>query len=44
MSFMFHPYPYADPAAVNSVNIPESVKNTMTKGILNVGKKITSFF
>lgn len=44
MSFMFHPYPYADPNAVNSVNIPESVKNTMTKGILNVGKKITSFF
>jgi len=44
MSFMFHPYPYADPDAVNSVNIPESVKNTMTKGILNVGKKITSFF
>ena len=44
MSFMFHPYPFADPNAVNSVNIPESVKNTMTKGILNVGKKITSFF
>ncbi|MBQ4526665.1 MAG: class I mannose-6-phosphate isomerase [Clostridia bacterium] len=44
MSFMFHPYPYADPDAVNSVNIPESVKSTMTKGILNVGKKITSFF
>ena len=24
MSFMFHPYPFADPNAVNSVNIPES--------------------
>jgi len=23
MSFMFHPYPYADPNAVNKVNIPE---------------------
>lgn len=44
MSFMFHPYPFADPNAVNSVNIPESVKNTMTKGILNVAKKIASFF
>ena len=44
MSFMFHPYPYADPNAVNTVNIPESVKNTMVKGILNVAKKIASFF
>ncbi len=44
MSFMFHPYPYADPNAVNSVNVPASVERNLVKGILNVGKKITSLF
>lgn len=44
MSFMFHPYPYADPNAVNKVNIPQSVKENLVHGILNVGKKISSLF
>ena len=44
MSFMFHPYPYADPAAVNKIDVPKSVENDLTKGILNVGKKISSLF
>jgi len=42
MSFMFHPYPYADPNAVNKVNLPDSVKESMVKGIQNVAKKIGS--
>lgn len=44
MSFMFHPYPYADPNAVNKINVPESVKNELTKGIQNVAKKIAGMF
>ena len=44
MSFMFHPYPYADPNAVNRINVPLSVEKSLVKGILNVGKKISSMF
>ena len=44
MSFMFHPYPYADPEAVNSINIPESVKKNLSHGILNVAKSISALF
>ncbi|MBR3966136.1 MAG: class I mannose-6-phosphate isomerase [Clostridia bacterium] len=44
MSFMFHPYPYADPAAVNKINVPNSVKEELTAGILNVAKKISALF
>ena len=44
MSFMFHPYPYADPEAVNKIEIPESVSKELTTGILNVAKKISSLF
>lgn len=40
MSFMFHPYPYADPNAVNKINVPASVREDLTKGIQNVAKKI----
>jgi len=40
VSFMFHPYPYADPNAVNKINIPESVRGDLTAGIQNVAKKI----
>lgn len=40
MSFMFHPYPYADPNAVNKINVPESVRGDLTKGIQNVAKII----
>ncbi len=44
MSFMFHPFPYADPNAVNTVQIPASVKENLVSGILNVGKQIAKFF
>ena len=44
MSFMMHPYPYADPDAVNMIEIPVSVKENLVSGILNVGKKISSLF
>jgi len=40
MSFMFHPYPYADPNAVNKINVPQSVREDLTKGVQNVAKKI----
>lgn len=44
MSFMFHPYPYADPSAVNKIEVPESVKKELTAGILNVAKRISALF
>ena len=44
MSFMFHPFPYADPNAVNKVNIPLSVKENLVHGILNVAKGICALF
>ena len=44
MSFMFHPYPYADPSAVNKIEVPESVRNTITDGLQNVAKKIAALF
>ena len=40
MSFMFHPYPYADPNAVNPINAPESVKKGLVKGSQAVAKEI----
>lgn len=44
MSFMFHPYPYADPNAVNKVDVPKSVKENLVYGILNVGQRIAQLF
>ena len=40
MSFMFHPNPYDDPTAVNSVRIPGFAKNEMIVGSINVAKAI----
>ena len=40
MSFMFHPYPYVDPDAVNPIHAPESVKNGLVKGPQSVAKEI----
>lgn len=40
MSFMFHPYPYVDPNAVNPINAPESVKKGLVKGPQAVAKEI----
>lgn len=44
MSFMFHPYPYADPCAVNAVDTPASVEKSLVRGVLNVGKTIAAMF
>ena len=44
MSFMFHPYPYSDPCAVNKIDVPASVEKNLTKGIINVAKKLASLF
>lgn len=44
MSFMFHPYPYADPNAINRIDVPVSVKEQLTRGILNVAKRIGGLF
>lgn len=40
MSFMFHPYPYRDPNAVNTINIPESVRKGLVSGVIPVAKQI----
>ncbi len=44
MSFMFHPYPYADPNAVNRICIPSSVRENLSYGIENVAKSISALF
>lgn len=36
MSFMFHPYPYVDPRAVNPVDCPEAEASVF--GTLNVAR------
>ena len=38
MSFMFHPYPYVDPRAVNPVDCPEAEASVF--GTLNVARAI----
>ena len=40
MSFMFHPYPYADPNAVNVIEAPASVREGLLSGVLPVAKKL----
>jgi len=40
MSFMFHPYPYVDPNAVNPVQAPKSVKSGLAAGPQAVAKAI----
>ena len=40
MSFMFHPYPYVDPNAVNQIKAPESVKSGLAKGPQAVARAI----
>ncbi len=44
MSFMFHPYPYADPNAVNRICIPSSVRENLSYGIEAVAKSISALF
>ncbi|HBP38332.1 MAG TPA: phosphoheptose isomerase [Clostridiales bacterium] len=44
MSFMFHPYPYADPEAVNKIEIPESVKRTLAVGLEAVAGQLLKLF
>ena len=38
MSFMFHPYPYADPKAVNPILLPQSVKDKHVMGSIATAK------
>lgn len=40
MSFMFHPYPYADPKAVNHITLPQNVKDKHVMGPLQVAKAL----
>lgn len=40
MSFMFHPYPYADPKAVNPVTPVSGVAESVVTGVLSVAKAI----
>lgn len=40
MSFMFHPFPYADPEAVNHVALPASVKENLTFGPIQTAKSL----
>ncbi len=40
MSFMFHPFPYADPKAVNPVQPEYGVRESMTQGIIGAVKAI----
>ena len=44
MSFMFRPYPYADPNAVNRICIPSSVRENLSYGIETVAKSISALF
>lgn len=41
---MFHPYPYADPNAVNRICIPSSVRENLSYGIEAVAKSISALF
>ena len=40
MSFMFHPYPYADPYMVNEIAMPNGVKENLICGIFHVAAKV----
>lgn len=40
MSFMFHPYPYSDPKAVNPVTVPAETQTALTMGAVEVAKKL----
>jgi len=42
MSFMFHPYPYADPMAVNKISTPKTMEKELVDGIIPVAKKLVS--
>lgn len=40
MSFMFHPFPYTDPRAVNPVQRQQAIADNMTRGLLPVAARI----
>ena len=40
MSFMFKPYPYVDPQALNTPKLPPELQNSVTAGNRAVGKKL----
>ncbi len=40
MSFMFHPFPYSDPTAINHIDEPAEIKREMSIGVVAVAKAI----
>lgn len=42
MSFMFNPYPYDDPTAVNHIEFDRNLRNTITNNSLESAKKLVS--
>lgn len=40
MSFMFNPYPYDDPKAVNHIQLNEEIKETFTRNSMQTADKI----
>lgn len=40
MSFMFHPFPYADPKAVNQIATDDVIRQAFTAGAVNVAKRL----
>jgi mannose-6-phosphate isomerase class I len=42
MSFMFHPYPYNDPDAINHVAGTEEIRSKMVSGLIAVAKTLVS--
>ena len=42
MSFMFNPYPYDDPTAVNHIEFDKNLRNTITNNSIESAKKIVS--
>lgn len=40
MSFMFHPFPYSDPKAINPISVDEDIRDVFTVGALDVAKRL----
>lgn len=41
MSFMFNPYPYDDPKAVNHISVSEDFRSSITRTTVDTAKKLT---
>jgi mannose-6-phosphate isomerase len=42
MSFMFNPYPYDDPRAINHIHLNEEIKKTFTRNSMQTADKVAS--